>query len=149
MYLEGELPTGGVGLEGGQRVVDAEFLAQQGDHGAQVLQGDAAGAVLAQVAGFDELAPGDGVGSGALLADHRGVGHADAFVTIYPAAQAVGAQPEEPCGVAHAVDRTLQGCRGPHRHGGQSARWTNDPPMAGFHMDDAGLLRRWASAFMG
>jgi hypothetical protein len=41
------LPTGGVGLEGGERVADAEFLAQQRYDWTQVLQGDAAGAVLA------------------------------------------------------------------------------------------------------
>ena len=46
LNFEGELPTGGVGLEGGERVADAEFLAQQRYYWTQVLQGDAAGAVL-------------------------------------------------------------------------------------------------------
>ena len=123
LNFEGELAAGGVGLEGGERLADAEFLSQQRYDGTQVLQGDAAGAVLAQVAGLDELAPGDGVGSGAFLADHGGVGHASAFVAVDPAAQAVGAQPEEACGLAHAVDRAgAPGVQGTSLPPGQPAR---------------------------
>lgn len=71
--LEREAAPGGIGLEGGERVPDAELLAEDRDDWPKVLKGDLSGAVLAQIAGFDELTPCHGVGAAAFLAADRGV----------------------------------------------------------------------------
>lgn len=92
--LERETPSGGVGLEGGERVANAELLAEDRDDRSQILEGDLLGAVLAQIAGFDEFTPGDGVGAAAFLADDGGVGGAGPFVAVDPAAQRIGAHAE-------------------------------------------------------
>ena len=84
--LEREASARRVGLEGGEGVAGVEFLAEDRDDRPQVLEGDLLGAVLAQVAGFDEFSPGDGVGAGVFLADDRGIGDSGALVAIDPPA---------------------------------------------------------------
>ncbi len=52
---------------------NSELFAEDRDDRAQVREADLFGTVLAEVAGFDELAPVDGVGAAAFLADDRRV----------------------------------------------------------------------------
>ena len=123
LRLERELSARGVGLQRGERVLHLEAVAQETDDGAEVLQRDSLGPVLPQVAGLDELSPGDGVDSCRTFADHGGVGRVPALVAVDPATEAVGAQAEEPRGLAHAVDWAVEQLRAVLTHGCQCAPW--------------------------
>ena len=121
LSLQGQLAAGGVGLDRRQRVLDLESVAEESDDRAEVLERDLLGAVFAQVAGHDELTPGDGVDAGGAFADDGGVGLALALVAVDPAAESVGAQPEEPRSLAHVVDRAVEQLHAGLSHEGQCA----------------------------
>jgi hypothetical protein len=138
------VPLGGVGLECGEWVLDLEAVAQEADDGAEVLEGDPLGAVLPQVPGLDELAPGDGVHSRGALADHRGVGRVAALVAVDPTAEAVGAQAEEPRSLGPTGSPSSTPAAGRQAGAFESLHATVDPENEGFEaaaVDAAAMAR--------